>query len=150
MEENHIGLGKGEKISIFWWNFNRNIEFLDGRRQDFFGGNTFRKLKKFLRKLRKMHYFSIFFKWFNKPYVNFMRVWTKNTSCWKIWENLSKNFLGQLRKCIILAYFSKKVNKSCVNFSRFGRKTKIIGKFWEDFEIFWWKFYWKIEFLFYF
>ena len=39
-------------------------------------------LKNVLRKSRKMHYFSIFFKKFNKPCVKFLRVWTKNTS-WK-------------------------------------------------------------------
>ena len=35
--------------------------------------------KNFLRKWGKMHYFSIFFKEFSKPCVNFLRVWTKNT-----------------------------------------------------------------------
>ena len=38
-----------------------------------------RIFKKFLRKLLKMHYFSIFFKKFSKPCVNFSHVWTKNT-----------------------------------------------------------------------
>ena len=46
--------------------------------------------------------------------------------------------------------FSKTFNKPCVNFCAFGRKTLIVGKFWENFEIFWWKFYRKIEFFIYF
>ena len=58
--------------------------YLDhGRSQDFFGrGTLFENFQKyFLRKLRKMQYFSIFFKKFNKPRVNFLRVWTKNAKC---------------------------------------------------------------------
>ena len=42
-------------------------------------GNFEKFSKNFLRKLREIHYFSIFFKKFNKPCVNFSRVWTKNT-----------------------------------------------------------------------
>ena len=34
--------------------------------------------KDFLKKIAKMYYFSTFFKKFNKPWVNFLRVWTKN------------------------------------------------------------------------
>ena len=80
---------------------------MHGRSQDFFReGDHFSKiLKRFLRKLIKMHYFSIFFIIFNKACVNFSRIWTKNAN---------------------------------------------VGKFWEDCENFWWKFYRKIEFLFYF
>ena len=46
--------------------------------------------------------------------------------------------------------FFKKFNKPCVNFFAFGRKTQIVGKFSENLDSFWWKFYWKIAFLFYF
>ena len=35
-------------------------------------------------------------------------------------------------------------------FARLDQKTQIIGKFWENLQNFWWKFYRKIEFLFYF
>ena len=34
-----------------------------------------------------MHYFSIFSKTFNKPCVNFLRVWTKTQIVGKFWEN---------------------------------------------------------------
>ena len=40
--------------------------------------------KSFLRKLPKMHYFSIFFEYNQQPCVNFARVWTKNTNCFPI------------------------------------------------------------------
>ena len=56
--------------------------------------------KNFLRKLQKMHYFSKFFKRFNKPCVNFSRVWTKNTNCWEILRNFRiflKNFIRKFR-----------------------------------------------------
>ena len=44
---------------------------------------NFRKFaKKFLKKIAKIHYFSKFFKRFNKPCVKFLRVWMKNTSFW--------------------------------------------------------------------
>ena len=53
-----------------------------GRSQDFFGGGAaFQKI--FFRTQLKMHYFSIFFKKFNKPCVSFLRVRTKNTIYWK-------------------------------------------------------------------
>ena len=54
-------------------------------RGDAFGGRPRGKsgvrriFKSFLKKIAKMHYFSIFFKKCNKPFVNFSRVWTKNT-----------------------------------------------------------------------
>ena len=97
-----------------------------------------------------MQYLSIFYKRFNKPCVDFLRVWTKNKSYWKIWEkfrNFSKNLLRKMRKCIILAYFSKNLTNYALIFRAFGRKTQIVGKCWENFEIFWWKFNRKIAFL---
>ena len=45
-------------------------------------------LKIFFRILLKMHYFSIFFEIFNKPRVNFLRVWTKKQFA----ENFRENF----------------------------------------------------------
>ena len=48
-----------------------------------------------------MHYFSIFYKRFNKTCVRSLRFWTKNTFSWKFLENYrkhSKGFLGKLRK----------------------------------------------------
>ena len=46
-------------------------------RKTLFAENFFKE-KIFLRKLRKMHYFRIFFKKFRKPSIQFLRVWTKN------------------------------------------------------------------------
>ena len=67
-----------------------------------------------------------------------------------LFENFQTYFLIKLRKCIILAYFSKHLTNPALIFRAFGRKTKIVGKFWEKFANFWWKFYRKMEFLFYF
>ena len=47
---------------------------------------------------------------------------------------------------IILAYFSKNLTNHALLFRALGRKTQIVGEFWEKFEIFWWKFYRKIEY----
>ena len=102
--------------------------------------------RNFLIKLQKMHYFSIFFKKFNKPCVNFWGVWTKNTNCWEILWNFRK-FQNNFEKSIILAYFLKILTTHALIFRAFGRKTQIIGKFWEDFGNFWWKFNRKIAFL---
>ena len=48
--------------------------------------------KDFLRNLRKMHSFSIFFKRLNKPCVNFSRVWTKKHKLLWNWEKILKIF----------------------------------------------------------
>ena len=91
---------------------------------------------------------------FNKPCVNSLRDCTKKTIYWKLWECFQKFwniFFGKLLKCIISAYFSNKLTISALGFCAFGRKTHIVRKFWDNFEIFWWKFYRKIEFfIFYF
>ena len=49
----------------------------------------FENFKKFLKKITKRHYFSIFFKIFNKQCVNFSRVWRKNTNCLEILRKFS-------------------------------------------------------------
>ena len=74
-----------------------------------------------------------------------MRVWTKNTICWKFWENFHKIIA---KNALYLHTFQNKINKPCVNFLlTFGPKTQLIGKFWENFESFnenfieKWKFY---------
>ena len=46
--------------------------------------------KKLLKKIAKMHYFSIFFKKLNKPCASFARVWTQNRNCWEISEIFQK------------------------------------------------------------
>ena len=106
-----------------------------------------RILKNFLRKLRKVHYFIIFFKEFNKPCANFLRVWTKNTTYRKFWENFRKFSTHFLRKLLKMHYFSiffKNLANHTLIFRAFGRKTQIVGQFWEIFENFWWKFHRKI------
>ena len=100
-----------------------------------------------------MHYFCIFLKRFNNPRVNLLRVWTKNISYWKFWENFrkcSKILFRKLLKCFIFAYFSISLANHALLFRGFGRKTKIVVKFWENFENYWWIFNKKILFLFYF
>ena len=92
---------------------------------------------------------AYFSKTFNKPRVNFLRVWTKKTIIWKFWQifEIFRNFTSEnCKQCIILAYFSNMLTNYAFIFCAFGRKTQIVGKFSENFEIFWSKFYRKIEF----
>ena len=49
-----------------------------GRLRSWSGGDAGKFAKRYLKKIAKMHYFSIFFKKSNKPCVNFSRFWTKN------------------------------------------------------------------------
>ena len=57
------------------------------------GQENFRKFAKdFVRKLLKMHYFSIFFKIFYQACVNFSRFWNENTNCLENFENILKIF----------------------------------------------------------
>ena len=75
-----------------------------------------------------MQYFSIFFKKFNEPCINFSLVWTTNTICWKFslnFRKFSKVFLSKLRKCIILPSFSKNLTIHALIF----RKRKLLGNF---------------------
>ena len=75
---------------------------------------NFRKVaKRFLKKIAKMHYFSIFF----KPCVTFSRVWMKNKYCWEILRHFSMTFLRKFRKIHYFTIFFEKPNKTCVNFS---------------------------------
>ena len=68
--------------------------------------------KIFLQKIAKMHYFSIFFKKFNKPCVNFSRVWTKNTNCWENLTNFRKFFIKIQWENWIVNAFGKVVAKN--------------------------------------
>ena len=45
--------------------------------------------------------------------------------------------------------FCKKISKPRVKFSRDWTKNNSSGKVWENFENVWWKFNWKIEFLYF-
>ena len=50
------------------------------------------------KKIGKIHYFSIFFKAFNKPCLNFSRVWRKTTMFWVILRNVWKCLIILKRK----------------------------------------------------
>ena len=77
----------------------------------FFEGGHFLKLSKnFLRKLRIMHYFSIFFKKFNKP--NFFRVWKKNAICWEILRKFRIFFDENSIEKLKFLFFGKFVTKN--------------------------------------
>ena len=101
--------------------------------------------KIFLRKLQKMHYFSIFFKHFNKPRVQILRVKTKNAMCRKFLRKFSKISEENCEKCTILEYFSKEFNKPYVNFLRDWTKNTIRWKFFRKFSKFWENLLEKIE-----
>ena len=97
--------------------------------------------KNFLWKLLKMHYFAYLWTKFNKPCVNFFARLDEKYKLLEILRNFSKIFKKLLKMhyfCINFTIFSK----PCVNFSRVWTKTQIVVKFW--------KFYRKIDFLFYF
>ena len=87
---------------------------------------NFEKFEKILKKVPKMHYFSICV---NKNFVTFLRVWTKNTNSWETLRNLSKNSLRKYQKCITLADFQQNFKSSALIFCAFGRKTQIVGNF---------------------
>ena len=95
---------------------------------------NFRKCSKnFVRKLLKMHYFSKFFKKFNKAWVTCSRVWTKNTVCWKSFRKFSKifsKFLKKIAKMHYFSIFSKHLTKHALILRGFGRKMQIVWKFW--------------------
>ena len=61
-----------------------------------------------------------------------------------------KLFFRKLLKYIILSYFSKDLTNLAFDICGFGLKTHIFVKLWDNFENFWWKFYRKMEVLFYF
>ena len=88
-----------------------------------FRGNTFRKFsKKFLRKLRK----CIFPQKFNKPCVNFSRVWTKDENCLEILKVFDENSIENLNFYFIFNFiFQKRVTKN----RAFGNNTIFLQQF---------------------
>ena len=83
-----------------------------------------------------MQYFSIFFKRFNKPCVNSLRVWTKNTIYWKFRENFQKTFKKISNNALFLHIFEQNLTNHSLHFCAFGRKTRFIGNFEKIFESF--------------
>ena len=93
-----------------------------------------RKFSKiFLWKLRKMHYFRIFFKVLTNPAFKFCAFGRKTLFVGNFLENIREFSEENCEKCIILAYFSKEFNKPFVNFLRDWTKNTILWKFWENF-----------------
>ena len=111
------------------------------RSQDFFRGEHFFKKysiffnfvkmskkfsKKFVEKIAKNGFLSIFFEKFNKPAFNFCAFGRKTRfigNFEKIFENISKNLLRKLLKIHYLSIFFKKFTQPCVNFSRVWKKN---------------------------
>ena len=75
-----------------------------------------------------MHFFCIFIKNFNKPTVNFLRVWTKNANCWEILRKFWKFLMKILLKNWIFIFnfiFRKFVTKN----RAFGNNTSFLHQF---------------------
>ena len=90
-----------------------------------------KSFKSFLKKMAKMHYFSIFFKNINKACVKFLRFWTKNWNFWKIlryYSKIFKNLLEEFAKIPYFRIFFKKINKPCVTLLRVWTKNIIYWK----------------------
>ena len=76
-----------------------------------FQGEHFWKIEKnLLRKLRKMHYFCIFLKEFNKSCVTILCVWTKNPNFWEILKVFDENSVEKWN-FYFYVYFGKFVTK---------------------------------------
>ena len=74
-------------------------------------------------------FFGICFNKFNKPCVNFLRVWTKNANRGKFCENFEKPSSENCEKCIILAFFKRILTNHAFIFSRLDEKHKLLGNF---------------------
>ena len=72
--------------------------------------------KVFLRKLLIMLYFCLFYTKFYEPCFNFARVWTKNTNCWKIFDEILKildeNSIEKLTSKLFLENLMLKIEPS--------------------------------------
>ena len=136
------------------------VTLAHGRSRDFFvgGGTQFKKffkkyskrfqsnfknfrtiLKIFVRKILKLHYFSIGFSQANKARGQFLSVWTKNAICRKwlsIFSKIFKNFLKKIAKMHYFSRFFRKFKKLCFKFFPFGRKRQFIGNIEKTFEYF--------------
>ena len=77
---------------------------------------------------------------FNKPCVNFWRVWTKNTKCWEILRKFLKIFKKILQRFVKILYFSiffKRFNKPMRSFfAVWTKKHKLLGNFEKILKIF--------------
>ena len=111
---------------------------------------SFKIFQKSLRKIAKNVLLYHVFKICHYQFVWFSRVWTKNTISWKVLRKLSKISSWNRKNQLFLHIFQANLTNHSLISLGVWTKTQFFGKFWEDFENLWWKFYWKIEFLFYF
>ena len=81
-----------------------------GRKTQIVG--KFEKFSNVFENFRKIHYFSIFFEKFNKPCVNFSRVWTKTTIFWKILEILKIFYENSIEKLNFYLFLGNVVAKN--------------------------------------
>ena len=79
--------------------------------------------KTFFKTLIKYIILTYFSMKFNKPCVNFWRVWTKHTKCWEILRKFSKIFKKFLQKFVKMLYFS-------IFFKRFNKRTRSFFAVW--------------------
>ena len=110
------------------------------------------KLLKFINKIAKMHYFSIFSKKLTNHALIFCAFGRKTQIVGKSFQKTFENFeifLQKIAKMQFLAYCSNKLTNYALIFCAFGRKTQIVGKLWENVKNFWWKFYRIIEFFYF-
>ena len=101
--------------------------------------NLSKTFKKFLRKMRKTHYFSMF----SKNFINYsfvFRGFGRKTQFLKVLRKFSKVFLRKSLKMHYFCIFLKNSNKSFVNFLGVWTKNP---NFWEILRKFW-KFLMKI------
>ena len=97
-----------------------------GRKTQFVG--TFSK--HLLRKLLKIHYFTIFFKNINKPCINFSRALTKNTNFWEILRKFW-NFLMKIlyKNGIFYIYIYIFIRKFVSKIRAFGNNSIFLRQF---------------------
>ena len=90
----------------------------------------------FLRKLRKMHYFSRFFTKLKKACAIFWAFGRKHIllEFLRIISKILKKFLKKLRKTKYFSRVFTKFKKPCVNLLCVWTKKTIYWKFWEKFQ----------------
>ena len=72
-----------------------------------------------------MYFLRIFFKKFNKPSIQFLRVCTKNAICRKFLRNVFEIFLKKIAKNALFQHFSKIFNKTSIPLLRVLTKNAI-------------------------
>ena len=108
-------LYKNAKNWIFWTYFSKNLtnptfNFCAFRRKTLFAWNFWenfpKNYKKCVQKIAKNGFLIIFIEKFNKPSIQFLRVWTKNTNPLEILRKFSKMLKRFLKKIAKNALFT--------------------------------------------